>query len=187
MRGLAEQLGLGVMTLYNYFRTKDELLDSVCGHALQPLQAKPDPGVSWERQLETAMRGLHLVLADNPGVLEVFAGRSVYGPTLDQVRENLLGILRGAGFPDRQAIHALGALVSYAVGFTVTERARSPKATQSSAAARFEALPPEDFPNLVAAAGEYHEYLSEAAFEYGLRHLIDALRRERAGGCTPPA
>jgi AcrR family transcriptional regulator len=176
MRGLADELGLGVMTLYNYFRTKDELLDSVCGHALEPLRTEPAAGASWERQLESAIRGLHLVLADNPGVLEVFATRSVYGPTLDQVRETLLGILHAAGFPTRQAIHALGALVSYAVGFTVTERARSPKSARVDPAARFRALSPDEYPHLVAAAEEYQEYVSAAAFEYGLHHLIDALR-----------
>jgi AcrR family transcriptional regulator len=166
------------MTLYNYFRTKDDLLDGVCGHALRSLRTDPDPDAPWEDQLEVAIRGLHVALADNPGVLDVFVTRSVYGPTLDAVRETLLGILRGAGFPDRQAIHALGALVSYAVGFTVTERARSPRTARANPAARFRSLPPEEFPHLTATAGDYQEYLSEAAFDYGLRHLIDALHRE---------
>jgi AcrR family transcriptional regulator len=178
MRRLAEDLGLGVMTLYNYFRTKDELLDGVCGHALQPLRADPDPDASWEQQLEAAIRELHLVLADNPGVLDVFVTRSVYGPALDQIRETLLGILRRAGFPNRQAVHALGALVSFAVGFTITERARSPKTAPVNPSVRFRTLPAEEFPHLTATAAEYQEYLSEAAFEYGLHHLIDGLHRD---------
>ena len=182
MRGLAEELGLGVMTLYNYFRTKEELLDGVCGHALRALRADPDPGAPWNRQLETAIRDLHLALADNPGVLDVFVTRSVYGPTLDRVRETLLGILRGAGFPDREAVHALGSLVSYAVGFTLTERARSPKTAPVNPATRFRALPPEEFPHLTSTAEQYREYLSDAAFEYGLRHLIGSLERDRRRG-----
>lgn len=181
MRGLAGDLGLGVMTLYNYFRTKDDLLDAVCGYALRALCAEPDEEAPWDAQLGTAIRELHLALAENPGVLDVFVTRSVPGPMLDRVRETLLGILRGAGFTDRAAVHAMGALVSYAVGFTVTERARSPKSAPANPADRYRALPPEEFPHLVAAADDYPEYLSEQAFEYGLAHLLESLRRDLAG------
>lgn len=177
MRRLADDLGLGVMTLYNYFSTKDELLDGVCGHALRALRTEPDPDAPWEQQITTAIRDLHEALSANPGVLDLFVSRSVSGPSLDRVRETLLGILRRAGFPRRQAVHALGSLVSYAVGFTLTERARSPRSA-ANPGARFRDLPADEFPHLTDAADDYQEYMSEGAFEYGLAHLVDSLRRE---------
>lgn len=180
MRGLAEDLGLGVMTLYNYFRTKEDLLDGVCGHALRAVPTDLDPSAGWDTQITTAIRDLHEALAGNPGVVDIFVARSVYGPTLDQVRETLLSILRRAGFPKRQAVHALGSLVSYAVGFTLTERARSPKIASQSVGVRFQNLAREEFPYLSDAGEDYLEYMSEGAFEYGLGHLVNSLRGELA-------
>jgi AcrR family transcriptional regulator len=180
VRRLADDLGLGVMTLYNYFRTKEDLLDEVCGHALSAVRADLDPTAPWDKQITTAIRDLHEALADNPGVVDIFVARSVYGPTLDHVRETLLGILRRAAFPKRQAVHALGAVVSYAVGFTLTERARSPKVASQSVGIRFQNLSDEEFSYLSDAGEDYLEYMSEGAFEYGLRHLVNSLRAELA-------
>src|SRR3989442_1787322 len=48
MRRVADELGMGVMTLYGYVRSKEEILGGVTALALAEGHPQPRPDASWE-------------------------------------------------------------------------------------------------------------------------------------------
>jgi TetR/AcrR family transcriptional regulator, tetracycline repressor protein len=175
MRRLAEELGTGTTTLYVYVKTKEELLEGVETVLLGRLVTDLDEQAPWEEQLTGALRRLRDVQRAHPAFVDVLTAQVVPGPTLDMVRERLLGIFRRAGFSKQQAAHSLGAVVAYVLGFGVSERAR---ARGVSEARRLAGLSTGDYPNLTEMAAEWGEHDPDRDFEYGLAHLIDGLKRD---------
>ena len=178
MRRLGDALGVSGMSLYGYVRTKEEIIDGVYGYALDHINADLDPDDAWDEQLATAIRKIHTTLNEHPGLVDLLLDRSVPGSGIDVLREELLGILRRAGFPIAESVQALGSLVSYAMGFVVAERARTDTTSPPDQFTRLESLPAEQFPYLTEAAAEYEAHVSNTAFEYGLAHLIAGLRKD---------
>jgi AcrR family transcriptional regulator len=178
IRRLADELGMGAMSLYRYVRTKEEIVEGVYGLALDRLSTDVDPAQPWDEQLTVAIRHLHATLQEHPGVVELLIARSRPGQAIDRVRETLLGILRRAGFGNRDAIKAMGAAVSCALGFALAERVRSGDGDPAEQFARLESLSADEFPYLAEAAGEYEQHVSDEAFEYALAHLVAGMRKD---------
>jgi AcrR family transcriptional regulator len=173
MKRVADELGIGVMTIYGYVKTKEELVDEVTHHALSALTAERRDGSPLER-ITDAIRALYQALRDHVGVLEVLLNAPAPGPALDPLREDLLTILDDIGVTGLSAMDALSILYSYAVGSAVTGRSRdreSPLKEQR----RMESLSRQRFPHLSSAAGDYASRLSATAFEAGLRGLVASL------------
>jgi AcrR family transcriptional regulator len=172
MRALAEEMGMGVMTLYGYVASKEELYAAVTALVFDAAPGPSVPGEPWYEQVRTAVRELHDISRRHPNLLTIVLADPTPDAGLFRRRERVLTALRSAGFPPQAALHALGALVSYALGFAVA---------QGSALAR----PPEHLaadpalPEIAAAGAGYAAHLEPAAFDYGLDLLIRALRAER--------
>lgn len=68
MAALAERLGAGVMTLYSYFRSRDELLDAMAQRAAVDLydQHQDVDGVSWDVELRAHYRAVKASLTRHP-------------------------------------------------------------------------------------------------------------------------
>src|SRR5581483_6273702 len=141
----ADELDVTAMSLYSYVRTKEDIVDGVYSLALEQLNTEIDHAASWEEQLSAAVRHVHNVFRRHPGLLELFFARSVPSAGIDRVREELLGILRRAGFSPRDALLAHGSCISFAMGFAVAERARrgGPAPEQYI---QLDSLPAADYP-----------------------------------------
>jgi AcrR family transcriptional regulator len=179
MKRVAEELGIGVMTVYGYVETKDELVEAVTRHALSALTATPMDGPPITR-LTAAIHSLYTTLREHAGVLEVLLNGPVPGAALDPLREDLLSMLGDMGVSGAPAMDALSILYSYAVGFAVTERSLD-RQSNSDGQRRVENLSAQRFPHLSAAAQDYASRLSPRAFETGLHNLITAIAAPQAG------
>ena len=179
IRRLAGHLGVGAMTLYTYFENKDQLLDQVAVRVLGKIRERVPAHGTWQSRLTRTMKRLHVAMREHPGVGALSLSR--HGPiaALDPFRESILAILCDAGFPIRDAVNALTALVTYVIGYTIVELART-DARIDQERARLAALPKNEFPNLAAAADHYASQFSQRAFDSGLRSLIDGLAAELA-------
>ncbi|HEX4110644.1 MAG TPA: TetR/AcrR family transcriptional regulator C-terminal domain-containing protein, partial [Solirubrobacteraceae bacterium] len=91
-------------------------------------------------------------------------------PGLFRLRERLLGTLLAAGFDEQRALHALGVLTSYALGFGGL-RAGAPVDLPE----RMRELPSAAFPRLRQVADRYDAHLGDDAFTYGLELLLRGL------------
>lgn len=178
MRRLAEQMGIGPMTVYGYVRTKEEVLDGVVGLALHGVLDDLDTEAAWAEQIEIAVRDLHDALRAHPGVLELLLAKPAPSPQLDLIRETMLSVLRGAGFKPKLAWESVGMLASYAIGFASSQASYGDPGASPAHVDRLKDLPKSAFPNLTELAGNYPSHMSDSAFDRGLGHLIDGLKRD---------
>ena len=114
MRGLATELGVPVMTIYNYVPNKNALFDLISDHLLRPISIPPPEAGSWEermRDLQRATRaavGRHIGLRFGSGV-----GQSAEAARL---AEGAMAILTDAGFDPEQADLAFATLFTFMLG-----------------------------------------------------------------------
>lgn len=103
MRGLAERIGVGTMTLYGYVPGRAELVelmvDRVTGRRYDGTRL-PVECASWQEALRhIASAGWELLLA-HPWVAEAPAGRPILGPGVCRTYEAELNALEGIGLSD---------------------------------------------------------------------------------------
>ncbi len=184
MRRLGQFLGAGAASLYTYVRSKDELLALVCEVIVAEVldELAPDPSAPWREQAAEFPRVVRRVLAGrHPHAAPLFA-RPSSGPNALLVVEALLGVLRPAGFDGTQLLLAYTVILTHGYSYAAAEaatlavtpdggRARNRAMAETLASS----LPPEAFPNLIAAAPAMAELTTDDAFEFGLQRLLDGL------------
>jgi TetR/AcrR family transcriptional regulator, tetracycline repressor protein len=184
MRRLAEAANVGVMTLYGFFASKDELVSQLGTYALGSIAPAPDPALSWQDQLKSELGKLRTSLQEHPGLIELLGFQEDGAPSVDKQRDGLLAILRNAGIDDRTAVNGLGSLVALTLGFAVGARARN-IGLNDHAYERLGKLSPHDYPHLTAMATEYAQHWSERAFEYGVNAILDTMEAGRSPETSP--
>jgi AcrR family transcriptional regulator len=182
MRRIADELGMGAMTLYGYVRNKEELIEGLTGLAFAEPHREPSADASWEDRLRSDIGQLHGICRQHPNLVTLILNQTSASPGLFRLRERMLGTLLAAGFTEATALHALGVLTSYALGFGSTQAGAAPIDLPE----RIRELPATDFPHLSAAADSYATHLSDQAFEYGLELLLSGLRADLLRSGEPP-
>jgi AcrR family transcriptional regulator len=175
MRGLADRLGVGTMTLYGYFRNKDELLDALIDAAVMETPLSPTEG-EWTEQLRTVVQAARQGLLRHPSIVELRIRRPVLRPEALRFGEAVLRILRGAGLDVGEAVAAFRLLFTYTVGFAALSPADSTESDRRAAQAALAALSPGEFPALTEARDAASAAMGgEEVFAYGLDRIIDGL------------
>jgi AcrR family transcriptional regulator len=184
MRRLAEHVGVGTMTLYGYFRDKEDLLDAVVDAAVADREPVRLEG-PWQDQLRQLMRASRPSLGRHPSLVKVRAERPVLRPEALRFAESGVGILRGAGFSRIDAARAFRLLFTYVFGyvsFSPDETAEDARRRSRLAVA---ALPPDEYPAIHDTADELADSMAgDAAFDFGLDRIIDGFESHLRGG--PP-
>lgn len=174
MRQLADEMGMGVMTLYGYVRNKEELYEGVTALAFEEIPARPTSNEPWYERVGEAVRELHTICQRHPNLVTIALTDDKLKPGLFQRRERILTALREAGFSSEKALHALGVFTSYALGFAVAQGSPALRHLPSDIRHRHAG----GFPGLSADAANYAAHLDPAAFEYGLSLLIRGVRAD---------
>jgi AcrR family transcriptional regulator len=188
MPNLARELDCGVMTLYGYIHSKDDLLDAIAQRGLADLRLpRPLPGapaailLAWGRAMREA-------LLAHPSLATIFLSHVVIGPGIFRGLEALLTALHGGGLSPRRGVHAVYAVLIYTTGFVAWELPRVHGQSQVEYATawrrEFASLPPENFPFTATVLGELATLASSEQFELGLTSLVSglvALRTARRG------
>jgi TetR/AcrR family tetracycline transcriptional repressor len=179
MPNLAQRLDCGVMTIYGYIASKEDLLDAIAQVGLRDLRLpRPlptDPAgvlVAWGR-------GLRQTLVAHPSLPMIFLSRAVIGPGILRGVEVLLGFLGRAGMPPDAGIHSIYAVLTYTTGFVAWELPRTHRQSQADYAASWRrevaGLPPADFPLAGGAVEALGTVATEQQFEIGLTALAAGL------------
>ena len=175
MRRIADALGVGTMTLYGYFRSKEELLDAVIDAAVGTPRALDDEG-PWRERLGELIRTSRRTLLRHPALVQIRFRQPVLRPESLRFAEAGLRILLSAGFDAREATQAFRLLFTYMFGFAGLSPAETTAEQRRRAAAAIAALPPEDYPCLTGAAAEASWAMAgEEQFEFGLERILDGL------------
>ena len=182
MRRLADELGVGTMTLYGYFPSKRELLHAALDAAVADRPEAPQPGEGWRERLSALVRLARDNMLRHPALVEIRVREPVLRPEALRLAEDGLRILLDAGFPAQEAAHAFRLLFTYSFGFAVFSPADAVEQDRTAARVAIAALPSGDYPALTGAAAEAAEAMGgEQAFEYGLARILDGLEARLAG------
>jgi AcrR family transcriptional regulator len=156
MRRLAQELDVWPMSVYRYFRDKDELVDAVAASSAAAFEPPSRRG-SWRTQMKQLLGDARQRLAADPAGLASRLPRTFFEPEVLPLSEAGMAILVGAGFSERDAASAWRALWSYTFGFVTFTVA--PVAW----------LPHSEY----AALAE--TFADDGQFEAGLERLLDGL------------
>lgn len=176
MRSLAQALGTGPMTLYNYVTTRDELdalvIEAVSGGATWVVP----PDASWQDELASIARAAWGAVRMHPNTVPLILTRRSRSPAALNIAEGMLAALARAGLEGQGRLVAFRSVTALIIGMAQGELA-GPLALQTgeSAAetiARFRALPADRFPHLRATAAAAARSSAEHEFEGALRLLI---------------
>lgn len=183
MRRLADELGVGTMTLYGYFRDKEQLLDAVVDAAADKLEV-PDPAGSWRSQIQALMEEIRRVLAEHPLGVLLRQRRPMWSRGALRISEAGIRALREAGFSKADAARAYRSLFNYTFGFAAFSPSEVSTELRRSALSAVAALPRDEYPWQTESAQELADAVGgEDQFRYGLDLLLDGLeaRLEQAG------
>ena len=180
MRRLADELGVGAASLYWHVGDKEELLslllDRLVGETVVP---DPDPA-NWREQVKELARENRRLFQRHRDSAQISLGRIPAGPHSMPVLERYHAILIAAGLPPRVIALASDMFALYVGGFAFEESLRVPplgdeKAGQDQLAEYFRSLPPDEFPSLVALAGDLTAGDDDERFEFALDLLVRGL------------
>ncbi|WP_370416673.1 TetR/AcrR family transcriptional regulator [Streptomyces fradiae] len=179
-RRLAAELGVSGPSLYNHFRTKDEILDAVADTVSAKVDlsmfAPGDPR-DWRTALHDWAVSYRAALTDHPNLVPLLAQGPGRRPAGLKVADAVFGAMVRAGWPPAQATR-IGALMRYFItGSALGSFARGFVNDE-------DAYDPADYPHLGQAhlLAERGEQVDEGAFETGLRALLDGLAMQYEAG-----
>lgn len=174
-RRLAAELGVSGPSLYNHFRTKDEILEAVADSvsAQVDLSMFEDAGRGWRTALHDWAVSYRAALRDHPNIVPVLAQGPGRRPAGLRLADAVYGAMVRAGWPAAQAT-SIGALMRYFIMGSALGSFAGGFVDDVSA------YDPADYPHLGQAhlLAEQQEKIDERAFETGLTALLDGLARQ---------
>jgi AcrR family transcriptional regulator len=181
LRALAKELGVAPMTLYTYFRGKDELLDAVRDHALGAAALTTAYG-GWQHQVRTICRRLRGQILEHPCLTSLLQQRPLAGHESAESAESLLRALAEAGFNAENAARAYTTLLGFVVGVTTLEvrllAENSDPERREKVRQIMTGLPAERYPTLVEHASALRQTVGgDSQFEFGLDLMIAGMEQ----------
>ena len=182
MRRLAGELGVEAMSLYHYFRGKDQIKAAMLDAVYREIEVPPIDG-DWRASMRVMAITFHRALLRHRWACGLLMSSVELSEPRMRQMDAVLGRLREGGLSDTLVDHAYHALDSYVVGFTLWQLPILAIADQLPDLAEqfIGRLPRDEYPHLVAHM-EYHlapRASEENAFEFGLGLLLDGLERLR--------
>jgi AcrR family transcriptional regulator len=192
MRKLADELGVGAMSLYYYVPNKDELITGMVDIVFSEIEV-PATDLDWKTAMRRRAISTRDALNRHRWAVGLMESREMPGPESFRVHNAVLGILREGGFSIEMTIQAYSVLDAYIYGFALQEKtipfedAEGAAAVAEAQVREFEAAAEEqplvdEFPYLaevVAGHVAVVGYDFGHSFEYGLDLILDALEQRR--------
>jgi AcrR family transcriptional regulator len=118
MRRVAQALNTGPASLYAHVRNKQDLCELLLEAAFQDLRVPVPNAANWRRQLRAYVLELARVMVEKPGIARIAMETMIpTSPRMLLGMDAMMGILRGAGFPDKYVSHACDALALYSTAY----------------------------------------------------------------------
>jgi AcrR family transcriptional regulator len=195
MRKLADELGVGVMSLYYYVPHKDELIEGMVELVFSEIQLPPND-VDWQTAMRQRAISTRAALNRHRWAVGLMESNPLPGPQSFRVHDAVLGCLREAGFSIELTIQAYSVLDAYIYGFALQEKtipfdnAAGAAAVATEQVREFAAVAEEqqsaalvdEFPYLAEVVAGHvtkvgHDFAE--SFDYGLDLILDALENRR--------
>ncbi|WP_405847287.1 TetR/AcrR family transcriptional regulator [Streptomyces sp. NBC_01518] len=180
VRRLGRALGADPSSLYRYFRHTDDLMLAVADELIGRTLRTWRPSGDWRADLRELGLRVHAGALAHPRAA-VLSSYRVTGRVYEiQAVEAILGVLRGAGFPDAEAVRIYHAYVDQALAFGALDSANTalPKAAREAEAAVWHAtyarLPADTHPHIAATARHLVATMRHSSYPAALDLLLSA-------------
>ncbi|AVT38962.1 TetR/AcrR family transcriptional regulator [Plantactinospora sp. BB1] len=204
MARVAEELGVGTMSLYTYVPGKAELIDLMVDGVMAerdlpgPDDVRP---TDWRARIELYADRTRTMYQRHPWLREVSTVRPPLGPGLLAQQEYLLAALADLGLPARQTVAAGNAIVSF-VDAAARQQAEADQLERTTGQSTDEWWSDRDsfwaehfdvarYPamNRTWEAGGFVDTPDAMAdaYRFGLRLLLDGIQRAAGAAGRPPA
>lgn len=169
MRRVAQELGVGTMSLYYYVKTKAELVSAMDDALMADLVLPELPG-DWKDALTAIAMRTRDVLVRHPWAL---SSMQTAPPGLNAMRhmEQCLQALAQTGMTTDQKLTLLALMDDFVFGYALRETAAEPEVDADAAKKR---LASGAFPELNKAFGKGRKESMPDRFKLGLRLILEA-------------
>ncbi|WP_042399751.1 TetR/AcrR family transcriptional regulator [Streptacidiphilus carbonis] len=191
VRRLGAALGADPSALYRYFRNTDDLLLAVADELIGQAWTGWQPTGEWRTDLRELGLRMHAAYQQHPQAAALATYRVTGRANEARAIETILGVLRGAGFPDAEAVRLYHGFVDLGLAFAALDAAGLALPAEARAAERevwdhtYSGLPAETHPNIAAVAGLLRAEMGRSAYAPTLEQFLGAAeaRLRVAGGC----
>jgi TetR/AcrR family tetracycline transcriptional repressor len=180
IRRLAQDHGVTAMALYWHFREKDQLLDGIAERLFSDVVLPEPTDRPWDERLREVLEAILAAMRPHPAVANLAFTRILASDAGLVVAERVLGLLREARFTPEEAAelgsYLLSALITLVAAEPGPERELDVEERDAAIRTRkatLGALPPQRFPNVIAAAGALSFCANEDTyFDRGIDLLV---------------
>ncbi|TDD24329.1 TetR/AcrR family transcriptional regulator [Nonomuraea diastatica] len=186
-RRLGLALGADASAVYRYFRGMDDLVlaiaDELYGHAMAGWAATGD----WRADLRDLGLRIHHAYLAHPQAAVLTASRVTGRPNEVAGDETILGVLRGAGFPDDDAVRIYHAFIDQSLAFAILDAATLalPRAAREADTEvwrdTYARLPATTHPNIAATAPLLVARMNDSAYPTALDLLLSSASAQLNG------
>ncbi|MEN3534222.1 TetR/AcrR family transcriptional regulator [Microbispora sp. ZYX-F-249] len=180
VRRLGIALGADPSTLYRYFAGIDDLTlaigDMLIGRAMAGWRRTGD----WRADLRELGLLIHAAYLEHPQAAVLTASR-ISGKSHEiAADEAILGLLRDAGFPDREAVRVYHTFIDMTLAFAALDAAalalpeQARRADEEIWQATYARLPAATHPNIAAVAPLLIADMNDSAYPAALDMLLDS-------------
>ncbi len=174
MRKLADELGVGTMTLYGYFRSKEELLDAVIDASMT--QGGLAVEGTWRERAVALARGMRAYLERHPALVQIRRRQTMTRPRQFAVTEQVMRALIDAGLPRAEAARTFRLLFTYVFGYVAFSPDAAADQARADVRTSLAALPPDEYPVLTSMVDEaVAAAAGDEQFDFGLALILDGV------------
>ncbi len=180
-RRLGDELGCEAMSVYHHFPSKAHLMDAVVDLMLAEARIAMAEEWGWLERLRRAAHGFRAMALKHPKFFPFFAVHRLNTLAGVGYIDSIIGILRDAGFSDRDAARYFREIGYYLTGAALDETAGYANGPSAAEPVSDETIA-ANFRHLAAAAPYFQPGHFEATFETGLEILLAGIERARLSG-----
>ena len=175
-RRLGEELGCEAMSIYHHFPNKAHLMDALVDLMLADAKVELLPEWGWLERLRRCAHGFRAMALKHPKFFPYFAVHRLNTPAGVAFLDRIIGILREAGFSDRDAATHFRTMGYYLAGAALDEVAGYAKGPSAAEPVSNETIA-ANFKNLAAAAPFFQAASFQSTFGTGLEMLLAEIER----------
>ena len=192
VRRLGLALGADPTALYRYFRGIEDVVLAITDELLRRVVEGWEPTGRWREDMRELGLRVHRVYVEHPQAGVLAASRVTGSAHEIRVIETVLGLLRSAGFPDREAVEVYHAFIDQMLGFAALDAAfealpvEHQRRDEDRWRDTYARLPAETHPNIAAASRLLDESMRRSACESALELLLDGIAARLNSGLSAP-
>jgi AcrR family transcriptional regulator len=172
MRSVAEELGVGTMSLYRYVSDREQLELWLVDRVLREVDTRLSARLGWRARLTVLMERAREAVIAHPAIIPLLPVHRASSEHSTRWGEAVLRVLADAGFTGTRRVIAFRTLLAYLIGALQLGHLGALSGAGTRALA---ALPESDYPMLSETARHAQRIDADAEFNQGLAIVLAGL------------